>query len=93
MTVEAPVISGTTPFDESTQVSISGPAGAEIRYTTDGSTPTASSSLYSAPFSLSDTAIVKAIAIKDGVSSSVTTKAFTKNSGGNNGGDGNDEGD
>ena len=77
-TVEAPEISGTTPFSESTEVSISGPAGAEIRYTTDGSDPTASSTLYSAAFSLTASATVKAIAIKNGVSSSVASKEFTK---------------
>ena len=90
-TVTAPTISGTTPFTETTSVSISGPAGAEIRYTTDGSTPTAESTLYSEAFTLSDSATVKAIAIKDGVSSEVSTKSFTKGEGGggSNGG-GND---
>ena len=90
-TVAAPTISGTTPFAETTSVSISGPAGAEIRYTTDGSTPTAESTLYSEAFNLSDSATVKAIAIKDGVSSQVSTKSFTKGEGGggSNGG-GND---
>ncbi|MBR2096287.1 MAG: chitobiase/beta-hexosaminidase C-terminal domain-containing protein [Prevotella sp.] len=89
--VTAPTISGETQFTDTTQVSISGPASAEIRYTTDGSTPTAESTLYSEPFTLSDTATVKAIAIKDGVSSQVSTKSFTKGSGGggSNGG-GND---
>ena len=82
MTVNAPVISGTTLFDESTQVSISGPNGAEIRYTTDGSTPTAESNLYSEAFSLTASTTVKAIAIKDGVSSSVATREFTKRTGG-----------
>ena len=81
-TLSAPVISGTTPFAETTQVSISGPAEAEIRYTTDGSTPTSGSTLYSAAFSLSATTTVKAIAIKDGISSNVATKLFTKSSGG-----------
>lgn len=81
-TVTAPTISGTNPFEETTSVSISGPAGAEIRYTVDGSAPSAESTLYSAAFSLSDTTTVKAIAIKDGVSSTVTTKTFTKGSGG-----------
>ena len=81
-TVAAPTISGTTPFTETTSVSISGPAGAEIRYTTDGSTPTAESTLYSEAFTLSDSATVKAIAIKDGVSSEVSTKSFTKGEGG-----------
>ena len=81
-TVTAPTISGETQFTDTTQVSISGPAGAEIRYTTDGSTPTAESTLYSEPFTLSDSATVKAIAIKDGVSSQVSAKSFTKGSGG-----------
>ena len=81
-TVEAPIISGTTPFSESTEISISGPDGAEIRYTTDGSEPTAESTLYSAAFSLTDTTTVKAIAIKGDTSSSVASKTFTKSSGG-----------
>ncbi len=78
-TVESPVISGETPFDESTQVTISGPEDAEIRYTTDGTAPNAESQLYSEPITLSDTATVKAIAIKDGTSSEAATKVFTKN--------------
>ena len=77
--VEAPVISGETPFDETTEVSITGPDGAEIRYTTDGTSPNAESSLYSEAITLSDTATVKAIAIKDGASSEEATKVFTKN--------------
>ena len=80
-TLTAPTIGGTSPFAESTQVTISGPSGAEIRYTTDGSTPTSASSLYSAAITLSATATVKAIAIKDGQTSEVTTKVFTKSSG------------
>jgi len=78
-TVAAPTISGETPFDESTTVTISGPEGAEIRYTTDGTAPNAESSLYSEAITLSDTTTVKAIAIKDGVSSEAATKVFTKN--------------
>ena len=62
-TVMAPQISGTTPFAETTSVSIQAEQGAEIRYTTDGSTPTAESTLYSAAFTLSSTSTVKAIAI------------------------------
>ena len=80
--VAAPTISGTTPFETSTSVTMSGPTGAEIRYTTDGSTPTSSSSLYSSAITLSATTTVKAIAIKDGVSSEVTTQTFTKSGGG-----------
>ncbi len=82
VTVAAPTISGTTPFAETTQVTMSAESGAEIRYTTDGSTPTASSSLYSAALTLSDTTTVKAIAIKNGTSSSVASQTFTKSSGG-----------
>ena len=77
-TVAAPTISGVTPFEETTTVNMSGPDGAEIHYTTDGSTPSAESTLYSEAFTLSDSATVKAIAIKNGESSSVSTKVFTK---------------
>ena len=77
--VAAPVISGETPFDESTEVTISGPDGAEIRYTTDGTAPNAESSLYSEAITLTDTATVKAISIKNGESSEAATKVFTKN--------------
>ena len=87
-TVAAPVISGTTPFAESTSATIScATAGASIYYTVDGSTPTSASTAYSGAIALSDTTTVKAVAVKDGVSSSVTTKVFTK---GNGGGDGSD---
>lgn len=74
----APVISGTTPFTDTTQVSISAGAGATIHYTVDGSVPTAASPTYSAPFTLSDTTTVKAIAIVEESVSTVTTKLFQK---------------
>ena len=82
----APTFAGETQFTESTQVTMTAESGAEIRYTTDGSTPTASSTLYSSPITLTATTTVKAIAIKDGVSSSVTSRTYTKQA--NNGGDG-----
>ena len=88
--VQAPEISGTTPFTESTQVSIQGPQGAEIRYTLNGSEPTAESTLYSEAFTLTDSATVKAIAILDGNASEVVSKAFNKSS--NSGGAGFDNG-
>ena len=84
-TVTAPVISGTSPFADTTQVTITEPEGARAYYTTDGSTPTAESTLYTAPFTLSATTTVKAIAIKDGVASPVASKTFTKSSGDNGG--------
>ena len=83
--VAAPTISGVMSFTESTQVTMSAESGAEIRYTTDGSTPTASSTLYSEAITLSNTTTVKAIAIKNGISSSVSSKTFTKSSGGSDG--------
>ena len=79
-TLTSPTISGNTSFTESTQVSLSGPDGAEIHYTTDGTVPTAESALYSEAFTLSATTTVKAIAIKDGVSSEVASRVFTKSS-------------
>lgn len=83
-TVAAPTISGSTPFEETTSVTMSAENGATIYYTTDGSTPTSASTQYSSALTLSDTTTVKAIAVKDDVSSSVASKTFTK---------GTDEGD
>ena len=74
----APTISGKTSFSDSTTVSLSGPDGADIYYTLDGSTPTSESTMYTEEFGLSDTTTVKAIAIKDGQSSQVVSKTFTK---------------
>ena len=87
-TVAVPTISGTTPFEESTQVTISGPAESEIRYTIDGSTPNGESTLYEGAITLGDTTTVKAIAIKNGVASEVASQTFTKSAG-----DGGDDGD
>ncbi len=87
-TLAKPTISGVTPFTESTEVTMSGPEDAEIYYTTDGSTPTAQSTLYEGGFSLSDTTTVKAIAIKNGESSAVSTRLFSKGTGGEPGGNG-----
>ena len=87
-TLAKPTISGVTPFTDSTEVTMSGPEDAEIYYTTDGSTPSAQSTLYEGGFVLSDTTTVKAIAIKDGESSEVSTRLFNKGTGGNTGGNG-----
>ena len=76
--VTAPEISGTTPFTDSTEVTIQGPQGAALYYTTDGSTPTSESMDYSEPITLSATTTVKAIAILDGETSAVASKTFTK---------------
>ena len=79
--VAAPQFAGETQFSESTQVTISGPDGASIHYTVDGSTPTAESTQYSEPLTFSQTTTLKAIAIKDGQSSEVTSRTYTKSSG------------
>ena len=80
ITVPTPSISGTTPFTENTEVTISGtPEGGKTYYTTDGSNPTSNSTLYSAPFTLTETTTVKAISYdKDGNASSVASKKFEK---------------
>jgi len=85
VTVAAPTIDGLTPFAGSTQVTITNnEAGASVYYTTDGTTPTASSTAYLTPFTITETTTVKAIAIKDEVSSSVASKTFTAVSSVNN---------
>lgn len=67
---------------ESLEVTIeSDTDGADIYYTTDGSTPTAESTAYDASSkpSLSATTTIKAIAVKDGMTDSdVATKSYTK---------------
>ncbi|WP_199439736.1 chitobiase/beta-hexosaminidase C-terminal domain-containing protein [Umezawaea beigongshangensis] len=50
-------------------------AGATIRYTLDGSTPTASSALYSGPITVSATTTVRAVALKSGSTTSAVASA------------------
>ena len=83
--VAAPVISGVSPFEETSQVSISGPEGATIYYSENGDDPDTNDTLYTQPFTIDETTTIKAIAIKDGVTSEVTTKVFTKGTGGSGG--------
>ena len=58
-------------------------SGAAIYYTTDGTTPSASSTQYQGAITISTTTTLKAIAIKDGISSEVAEAVYTINSGGN----------
>jgi hypothetical protein len=58
--------------------------GAAIHYTTDGSTPAASSTQYSTPIVISADITIKAIAVKDGMTNSdVLTAAYTISAGAN----------
>ena len=87
--LDAPVI---TPsggkFSKSVKVSITAQDGAKIYYTTDGSEPTANSTEYSAPFTVTGDTTVKAIAVRENCYDSQTATAeFTRNSG-NSGGSG-----
>ncbi len=77
-TPTAPTISGTTEFIDSTNVTITAQSGTSIYYTTDGSTPTEESTPYVSPITLNNSATIKAIAVKDGVTSEVTSKTFTR---------------
>lgn len=54
--------------------------GATIRYTTDGSVPTAASTLYSAPFTFDKAMTVKAIAFKGSDKSAISSKEVYINS-------------
>lgn len=76
--VEKPVIAGDTPFETSTEVTITAAEGASIYYTNDGSTPTAASTAYSDALTLEATTTIKAIAVKGGITSDVASKTFTK---------------
>ena len=66
-------------FTPTLTVSLSCPTeGATIRYTTDGSDPTDTSNIYSAPFNISATTIIKARAYKSGMlPSKIVTAEYT----------------
>lgn len=74
----APVIAGTTPFESTTEVTITASKDAKIYYTTNGDTPTAGSTEYTEVITLDATATVKAIAVLGGVTSEVSSKTFMK---------------
>lgn len=69
-----------TIFSEPSQVAIAGPTGAKIYVTQDGSTPTTSSQEYTKPVFVMWSQTVKAIAVLNGVSSSVATASYTLDS-------------
>jgi len=70
---------GTT-FSSSVSVALStATSGATIYYTTNGSDPTSASNQYSSPLTFSSSTLLKAIAIKSGISSSVSSFTYLKN--------------
>jgi hypothetical protein len=72
-----PVITpGTGSYTSAQTVSITdGTPGATIRYTTDGNDPTGASPLYTAPFAVTSTATVKALATAPGYTASAVAVA------------------
>ena len=64
-------------FADLLEVSIEAEEGCEIHYTVDGTAPTTQSPLYTDPFPVSTTTTVKAIAVRDGETSSIATRTFT----------------
>jgi alpha-tubulin suppressor-like RCC1 family protein len=75
-TLAAPTInpsSGT--FAGSVSVTLSAVSGASIYYTTNGTTPTTSSTLYTGAFTLTQTSTVKAIAVKPDFTTSTVASA------------------
>lgn len=78
VTVTAPSIKGKKTFVETLSVTLVAGEGAEVRYTLDGTTPDANSTLYTAPITLTETTTVKAVAIEGGNLSEVSEATFTK---------------
>ena len=76
--VATPVISGEADFMENTTVTITAEEGLEVYYTLDGTDPTKASIKYTAPFELTATTTVKAIAYNGDKASAVVEKKFTK---------------
>ncbi len=79
--VAAPVISGDATFKESTTVTITAGEGTTIKYTVNGDDPTDDRGEvldYTAPFTVTATTTVKAVAYKGEVASEVAQQTFVK---------------
>jgi hypothetical protein len=86
-TVATPVLPASGKYTGSKRITITcNTAGADIYYTTNGDTPTASSTLYTAAFKISSTTTVKAIAVKVGMSDSAIASATYKRTSSGGGG-------
>ena len=69
--------SGATFTDSITVTLTPGKAGLPIRYTLDGSTPTVSSTLYTAPITLTQTTTIRAVTVTDGVAGPVFEATYS----------------
>ena len=76
--VATPTISGEADFLDNTTVTITAEEGLEVYYTLDGTDPTKASTKYTAPFELTATTTVKAVAYNGDKASAVAEKTFTK---------------
>ncbi len=82
-TISAPTVSisgnaqSADTYFGSVSVTLSAANGASIYYTLDGTEPTSASTLYTAPFTITETSTLKAIAISGDNSSSVVTRTIT----------------
>lgn len=79
----APTLPTGGDFYNSRSITITAASGALIYYTTDGSTPTTASTRYTSAFTIGSTAsrstsyIIKAIAVKNGMTSDVASQTYT----------------
>ena len=76
--MSSPKIQGNTPFESSTTISITGDEDSEIYYTLNGENPSISSTKYTEPFIINQSSTIKAIAVKDGLTSVISTATFEK---------------
>lgn len=76
--VATPAIAGETDFMDKTTVTITAEDGLKVYYTLDGTEPTNASTEYTAPFELTATTTVKAVAYDGDNASAVVEKTFTK---------------
>lgn len=76
--VATPAIAGEVNFLDKTTVSITAEEGLKVYYTLDGTEPTNASTEYTAPFELTATTTVKAVAYDGDKASAVVEKTFTK---------------
>lgn len=76
---DAPTLTAPCSFVNSMDVEITNiPEGATVYYTTDGTDPSTSNTEYSAPFEITATTTVKAIAVNEAGSSDVVSATYTK---------------